>query len=35
MLKRSPFALIFCLALFTSLGAVAATISHPHHYNLA
>ena len=27
MSKRSPFAVIFCLALFTSLGAVAATIS--------
>ncbi len=30
MSKRSPFALIFCLALFTSLGAVAATISTTH-----
>ena len=30
MLKRSPFALIFCLAVFTSLGGVAATISTTH-----
>ena len=30
MSKRSPVALIFCLALFTSLGAVAATISTTH-----
>jgi len=27
MSKRSPLALIFCLAFFTSLGALAATIS--------
>ena len=27
MSKRSPLALIFCLAFFTSLGAIAATIS--------
>src|SRR3984957_14159717 len=31
MSKRSPFALIFCLALFTSMGAVAATISTTTH----
>jgi penicillin-binding protein 2 len=31
MSKRSPFALVFCLALFTTLGAMAATISTTTH----
>ena len=31
MSKRSPFALVCCLALFTTLGAMAATISTTTH----
>ncbi len=31
MSKRSPVALVFCLALFTTLGAMAATISTTTH----
>jgi beta-lactamase class D len=31
MSKRSPFALVICLALFTTLGAMAATISTTTH----
>ena len=31
MTKRSPFALVFCLAIFSSLGGLAATISTTTH----